>query len=295
MTLIENFLNYIKHEKRYSVHTIRAYGDDLNSFSCFLDNPSDDILLLASVKDIRFWLLKLANENIAPRTYKRKLSSVKAFYRYLLREGRIQKNPAELVMMPKHKNPLPEFLNNTETNQLFEYVFFSNDFKGKRDKLILSIFYSTGIRLSELVNLRIKDIDFSLQHIRVTGKRNKQRIIPIVPLLIDEIKEYLSEIKTRFGSSIKIDKLIITESGTEGYPRMVQRIVTKYLSQVTPSAKKHPHKLRHTFATQMLNNGADLNAVKELLGHASLAATEIYTHNTYEKLKSVYKQAHPRA
>ncbi len=294
MTLSEHFLNYIKHEKRYSAHTIRAYSDDFQAFNSFFGNPSDDKLLKTSAKDVRCWLLELANSGIAPRSYKRKLSSIKAFFRYLLREGNIQTNPADMVIMPKHKNPLPEFLNNTETTNLFENITFSNDFSGKRDKLIMSIFYSTGIRLSELVNLCIKDIDFSLRQIRVTGKRNKQRYIPIGSVLIEEIKNYLIEIESFMGGQYS-DKLIITEKGGAGYPRMIQRIVSKYLSQVTPSEKKHPHKLTHTFATHMLNNGADLNAVKELLGHSSLAATEIYTHNTYEKLKTVYKQAHPRA
>jgi integrase/recombinase XerC len=295
MALIEQFLTYIKHEKRYSANTVRAYGDDILSFGATLPNSSDSELLEITANDIRKWLQGLAEENITPRSYKRKLSSLKAFYKYLLREHKIEKNPADMVIMPKHKNPLPEFLNNTETINLFDYVTFSSDFVGKRDKLILSLFYLTGIRLSELVNLSENDIDFILQNIRVTGKRNKQRIIPIGKQLIEEIKEYKSE-KRRFLEELPVsEKLFITEKGTEIYARMVQRIVGKYLSQVTPSDKRNPHKLRHTFATHMLNNGADLNAVKELLGHASLAATEVYTHNTYEKLKSVYKQAHPRA
>ena len=295
MALIDQFLIYIKHEKRYSVHTVRAYGDDIHSFYNSLDNPSEERLLGASAVDIRHWLQILANQNLTPRSYKRKLSSLKAFYKYLLREQKISKNPAEMVIMPKHKNPLPEFLNTTETINLFDFVTFSDDFSGKRDRLIMTMFYLTGIRLSELVNLCEKDIDFNLQNIRVTGKRNKQRMIPIGYGLISEIKNYQKEKARYFVDKTIPERFFLTENCTEVYPRLIQRVVSKYLSQVTPSDKKHPHKLRHTFATHMLNNGADLNAVKELLGHASLAATEIYTHNTYEKLKSVYKQAHPRA
>lgn len=293
MELLNRFINYITYEKRFSAHTIRAYNDDLSSFLNYHSINSDSGILATNSKDIRYWILHLANSNNSPRSYKRKLSSVKAFYKFLHREGEIKINPSDSVIVPKHQNSLPEFFSSTETINLFDVVVFGNDFEGARDKLILNIFYSTGIRLSELVNLRLKDIDFSLQHISVTGKRNKQRNIPISKSLVEEIKDYINLLNKEFN--FKPDFLFPTNKGNPPYARFIQRLVKKYLSQVTSSEKTNPHKLRHTFATHMLNNGADLNAVKELLGHANLAATEVYTHNTYEKLKSVYKQAHPRA
>lgn len=293
MELLNRFINYITYEKRYSAHTIRAYQDDLHSFLDYSSVNSDIGIIEVDSKHIRYWILYLANSNILPRSYKRKLSSIKAFYKFLHREGEIKINPSDNVIVPKHQNSLPEFFSSTETINLFDIVVFEKNFEGARDKLILNIFYSTGIRLSELVNLKVRDIDFSLQQISVTGKRNKQRNIPIAKNLVSEIQEYIELLKVEFKA--KPDFLFLTNKGNPPYARFIQRTVSKYLGQVTSSEKINPHKLRHTFATHMLNNGADLNAVKELLGHANLAATEVYTHITYEKLKSVYKQAHPRA
>lgn len=293
MELLNRFINYITYEKRYSAHTIRAYSDDLDSFLGFRGIDSDKGIRNVVSKDIRSWILSLANDNLSPRSYKRKLSSVKAFYKFLHREGEILVNPSDNVIVPKHQNPLPEFLSSKETENLFEFVVFEESFSGARDKLILNLFYATGIRLSELLNLKTIDVDFSLQHISVIGKRNKQRNIPLSNELLQEIKGYINILEEEFNGSSKY--LFPTNKGNAPYARFVQRTVAKYLGQVTSSEKTNPHKLRHTFATHMLNNGADLNAVKELLGHANLAATEVYTHNTYEKLKSVYKQAHPRA
>jgi integrase/recombinase XerC len=293
MTLVQRFLDYITYEKRYSVHTVRAYTDDLASFIGSVSTLNN--LAQATSADIRSWLLELANNNISPRSYKRKLSSVKAFYKFLLKEKIVLKNPADSVIMPKHQNPIPEFYSTRETINLFDFVVFPNTYEGIRDKLILGIFYATGIRLSELVSLRVRDIDFSIKNISVTGKRNKQRNIPVSDNLLNAIRNYIIERNKLFEILPGSDYLFLTNKGEVIYPRLVQRMVEKYFSQVTTSEKTNPHKLRHTFATHMLNNGADLNAVKELLGHASLAATEVYTHNSYEKLKSVYKQAHPRA
>ena len=293
MRLTNLFFNYITHEKRYSAHTVRAYIDDIDSFFVFLGGDDESKLLEASSKDVRAWLIQLANSNLAPRSYKRKLSSVKAFYKFLLREGKIKQLPTEAIIVPKHRNPLPEFYSARETINLFDYVVFPDGFIGMRDKLVLHLFYATGMRLSELINLKIRDIDLSLNQLSVIGKRNKQRYIPISNTTIHLLKDYieLREVETIDSK----EYLITTDKGEKCYPKFIQRLVHKYLSQVTTAEKTNPHKLRHTFATHMLNNGAELNAVKELLGHANLAATEIYTHNTYEKLKSVYKQAHPRA
>lgn len=293
MELLNRFIKYITYEKRYSAHTIRAYRDDINSFLSFLERIAVEDFLQVKDKDIRSWVIDLANSNISPRSYKRKLSSVKAFYKFLCHEGVITMNPSGGVIVPKHKAPLPEFLSSGETENLFEYVVFENSFQGKRDKLVLNVFYCTGMRLSELVNLKKQDVDFGLKQISVLGKRNKQRNIPVSDTLLKEIKEYFDLLNKEYHSSFEY--IFPTNKGKPPYSRFIQRLVAKYLGQVTTSEKTNPHKLRHTFATHMLNNGADLNAVKELLGHANLAATEIYTHNTYEKLKSVYKQAHPRA
>lgn len=294
MKLKERFFNYIKHEKRYSAHTVRAYTDDILSFLSFYGDQQEPDFTKVTSTDIRMWLVELANQKISPRTYKRKLSSIKALFKFLLREGVIIKNPTDLVIMPKHQNPLPEFFNLKETQNLFDYVTFNPGFEGVRDKLIISLFYNTGMRLSELVSLRLSDIDFGMQHIKVTGKRNKQRHLPITTSLQSEITVYL-KLREETFQAVGTDRVFLTKRGLPVYERFVQRLVGTYMAQVTTSEKTNPHKLRHTFATHMLNSGADLNAVKELLGHSSLAATEIYTHNTYEKLKSVYKQAHPRA
>lgn len=293
MELLNRFINYITYEKRYSAHTIRAYSDDLDSFLGFREINSDAGIRNVVSKDIRTWVLNLANSNLSPRSYKRKLSSVKAFYKFLHRDGEILINPSDNVIVPKHQNPLPEFLSSKETENLFEIVIFDKTFSGIRDKLMLNLFYSTGIRLSELLHLKVSDVDSGLQQISVIGKRNKQRNIPLSGELLKEINGYISILEEEFNGTSKY--LFTTNKGKAPYARFVQRTVAKYLGQVTSSEKTNPHKLRHTFATHMLNNGADLNAVKELLGHANLAATEVYTHNTYEKLKSVYKQAHPRA
>lgn len=294
MKLIVEFLNYITYEKRLSSHTIRAYKDDLASFFQYLDISTDDGVLNVTGNDIRFWVLFLADSGISPRSYKRKLSSVKTFFKFLFQKGYINNNPISKILFPKFEKPLPNFFSEREIENLFNDGFFGKDFKGQRDKIILELFYFTGIRLSELVNLKILDVDFSLKQISVTGKRNKQRYIPVTNKLLEDIKMYLKIVEEQFGKTPN-GFLVLSNKGGDPYPRMIQRSVEHSLSLVTTSEKKNPHKLRHTFATHLLNNGAELNAVKELLGHANLAATEIYTHNTYEKLKAVYKQAHPRA
>ncbi|MBN2485245.1 MAG: tyrosine-type recombinase/integrase [Bacteroidales bacterium] len=295
MDLTERFLNYIKHEKRYSPNTIRAYTDDIRCFSEFIKVGGGVSLPGVKPAEVRSWLVYLAGTGISARTYKRKLSSVKAFYKFLLREGVIEQMPTEAVIMPKYQNPLPDFFSHNEINALFDNITFNDGFTGKRDKLIMFLFYITGMRLSELINIRLRDVDFSLQHIRVTGKRNKQRAIPVSPGTLKIIDGYIKARGEHLGSFDNNGYLFVKENGEKVYPRMVQKLTSKYLSGATTSEKTNPHKFRHTFATHMLNNGADLNAVKEILGHASLAATEVYTHNTYEKLKSIYKQAHPRA
>ena len=294
MKALHQFIDYLTNEKRFSVHTIRAYREDIKSFYSFLNTELDTQVLQATNSEVRAWLLEFANQSLSARTYKRKLSSLKSFYKFLNKEGLSTHNPTEGVITPRHKKSIPEFFSDKEIVNLFDHVVFPNDYSGVRDKLIMQLFYATGIRLSELVNLKLKQIDVNLQQILVIGKRNKQRNIPVTKSLILEIEQYLHH-RDKVATVDSNDYLFLVKTGKPVYPRLVQRMVNSYLGQVTTSDKKHPHKLRHTFATHMLNNGADLNAVKELLGHANLAATEVYTHNTYEKLRSIYNQAHPRA
>jgi integrase/recombinase XerC len=239
---------------------------------------------------VRSWLVSLGEQRIAPRSVNRKLTSLKTYFRYLLRQGTIEVNPMLKVSAPKIPRRLPLFVEKEKMDLVFSGVDFGEGYPGLRDRVILELFYATGMRLAELVALRDQDIDLSASTIRVTGKRNKERIIPLGNSIRGLLETYMEEKRT-FGNQ----HLFLTDSGKPIYPRMVQRTVSRLLGGVTTLGKKSPHVLRHTFATHLLNNGAELNAVKELLGHASLAATQVYTHNTIEKLKKVYKQAHPRA
>lgn len=289
----ELFLNYIKNQKRYSPHTLRSYSDDLDQFYCFagLDDDNDRIVLVDS-KKIREWVVKLMNENFSSRTINRKLSTLKSFFKYLQREGKIEKNPSAKILSPKNEKKLPSFVNTPQMNTLLDEIEFGDNFKGIRNRLIIDLLYQTGIRLNELVNLKIVDIDKYENGLKVLGKRNKERIIPITGTLKNEIENYL-HLRTEVTDNNHY--LFITEKGNKIYHKLVYRVVRNYLALVTTIDKKSPHVLRHTFATHMLNAGADLNAIKEILGHSNLSATQIYTHNTFEKLKAIYKQAHPRA
>ncbi len=288
------FINYISYEKRYSHHTIHAYQKDLNQFSTYLiEQYQLNDVTKAGHQHIRSWLVYLIEEGISTRSVLRKLSTLKSFYKYLLRNRRIDLNPTLVVVPPKTPSRNPEFIDEENMNDLFEKVDFSNDFSGVRDKLILEVFYATGIRLSELIEIQEADISFHNNTLKVLGKRNKERIIPFTKRMKEQLLIYL-QMKNKNGFEAE-KRLFVTDRGKKMYPRLVYRIVNKYLGLVTTLTKKSPHILRHTFATHMLNRGADLNAIKEFLGHANLAATQIYTHNTVEKLKKIYQQAHPRA
>jgi integrase/recombinase XerC len=291
----ESFLNYLKYEKRYSPHTLRSYLDDIEQFMSYCGfndnsyNPGD-----VDHRMIRSWIVDLVNNNISIRSVRRKISTLKSFYKYLLREGHVSYNPVEKILTPRTDKRLPVFINKKHMDKLLDDIDFGNDFKGVRNKLIIEMFYNTGIRVSELINLKINSINIDELKLRVTGKRNKERIIPFTGVFRDSLQKYLVMRTERYKSGNN-EFLFLTEKGVKMYPKLVYRIVNRYLNLVTTIEKKSPHVLRHTFATHMLNAGADLNAIKELLGHSNLAATEIYTHNTFERLKSIYKQAHPRA
>ncbi|MCK9423975.1 MAG: tyrosine-type recombinase/integrase [Bacteroidales bacterium] len=289
----ERFLAYIQYEKRYSPHTVTAYRNDLEQFFTYLHHQYE----VNGVQDItdqmiRSWLVKLMEEQISPRTINRKLTTLKSFYKFLIRDGVVSLNPMHKITSPKTSRRLPVFIDKEKMDDLLDRTAFDEGYPGVRDKLIIELFYSTGMRLSELVNLKESDIDFHQDTIKVLGKRNKERLIPFSKKMESLLKFYIEEKDRAFGST---DALFLTDKGRNVYPKMVYLLVKRYLSEVTTLDKKSPHVLRHTFATQMLNNGAELNAVKDLLGHANLSATQVYTHNTIEKLKRIYKQAHPKA
>lgn len=289
-------MDYIAYEKRYSQHTINAYRSDLDQFFAFLSqqyNLSD--IYKVDHQLVRSWIVSLMEEGISSRSINRKLTTLKSYFKFLVKEGSIQENPMSRVISPKTSQRLPVFVEQESMEKLFDQVNFGEGYAGSRDRLIIELFYATGMRLSELINLKYSDIDLFKNSFKVTGKRNKQRIIPFTNNLVGLLNEYLEIKKKAFPGEEQEAYLFLTNKGEKLYPKMVYRIVHQYLDQVTTISKRSPHIIRHTFATHMLNNGADLNAIKEILGHANLAATQVYTHNTIEKLKSIYKQAHPRA
>lgn len=289
---IADFIVYLKKEKRFSIHTLTAYQADLENASLYLQQEHElDELKNASSQMLRSWVVFLMEDGLRPKSVNRKISSLKSYFNFLRKKGQLQINPTAKLVSPKVDKPLPIYLKESEVNNIFNELEFSLDFEGQRDRLMLDLFYSSGIRLSELIELKEHDLNQADAQIKVLGKRNKQRIIPIPIAMLDDLLAYI-HLKRSFCSS---PYLFVTDKGKNLYPKFVYRKVNYYLSQVSSLSKKSPHVLRHTFATHMLNNGADLNAIKELLGHANLSATQVYTHNSIEKLKNIYNQAHPRA
>lgn len=293
--MIDSFLSYLIHERRYSPHTVKSYENDLTQFSQFLKSVDSSIALnQVAYPHIRAWIVELVEDKISSRSINRKMASLKAFYKFLVKREISVTNPTQKLKPLKTEKKLPQFVSEAEMVELFDQLTFPEGFVGKRDKLIFEMLYGTGIRLSELINLKIEDVSFYNQTIKVLGKRNKERIIPIPQSIIVKIKDYISSRDEHFSNKI-CKLLLVSDKCEKSYPMMIYRIVNHYLNLVTTSNKKSPHVLRHTFATHLLNKGADLNAVKELLGHTSLAATQVYTHNSIEKLKKTFDQAHPKA
>jgi len=293
---IDKFKRYLEFEKRYSTHTLKAYQKDIEQFFSFLkETYAIESAKLISQVIIRSWLISLKEESISTRTINRKISCLKTFFRFLIKEGEIIDNPMLKILSPKTSKKLPIFIEEEKMEMLFDEVDFGEGFEATRDRLILDILYSTGIRLSELINLKLEDIDFQKYQIKVLGKRNKERIIPFSKGINNLILNYITLKNNYFSNRITDSYLFLSKTGKKAYPKLIYRLVNNYLSKITTLKKLSPHVLRHTFATHMLNNGAELNAIKELLGHANLSATQIYTHNSIDKLKKVYKQAHPRA
>lgn len=289
--MLDSFINYLTNEKRYSIHTITSYKLDLAQFLEFLEVKYDSDLLSANKDFIRSWVVYLLDTGVSERTVNRKISTLRSFYKYLVRHNFVKHNPVDTLVALKTPNRLPSYIRQVELDKLLEDDIFEFSFKGFRDKCILFILFTTGIRLSELIN--VKDKDLSSDSIKVLGKRNKERIIPISTSVKELIAKYINYRAIEFDALNGY--LLLTDKGDKLYEKFVFRKVKYYLSLVTTQKKKSPHVLRHTFATQMLNSGADLNAIKDLLGHSDLSATQVYTHNSVEKLKRIYKQAHPRS
>ncbi len=288
---LKEFLNYIKFEKRYSQHTIISYQNDLEQFFTFLTEYDSPPVQKITATFIRSWLAQLkGEEKLTAKSINRKISTLKSFFKYQLKNGVIKVSPMTTITSPKIGKRLPQFLKESDVETLFQHVEFPDDWDGRSTRLILLLFYNTGIRLSELINLKQSQLDVYNRQIKVLGKGNKERIIPVSADLIKELTDLIAN-----SPGKEIPNVFVTEKGKPLNPRNVYSRVKTYLSAVTTLEKKSPHILRHTFATHLMNNGADLNAVKELLGHSSLAATQVYTHNTIEKLKDVFKKAHPKA
>lgn len=289
-------MDYIAHEKRYSTHTITSYQTDLEQFSIYvkdqyeMEDPSR-----ADHGMVRSWIVTLLESGLSPRSVNRKITTLKSYFRFLIKEGIVTEDPMSRIISPRTSTRLPQFIEEEQMQKLLEEVEFGQGYDGVRDRLIIEMFYHTGMRLTELITLQDRDIDLERDQMKVTGKRNKQRIIPFTRSMRKRLEEYRERRNDQFEGKAPANEFFLTSQGRRLYPRLVYRVVNRYLSLVTTVTRRSPHVIRHTFATHMLNHGADLNAIKDILGHANLSATQVYTHNTIEKLKKAYKQAHPRA
>lgn len=293
--LILSFLDYLRYERNSSDKTVSAYEVDLIQFREFLDDLGFEADFFELSSDVvRMWMVELMDKGYTATSVNRKLSALRSFYKYLIKQGRVEVDPLRRIVGPKMKRPLPAFLKEKEMNNLLNEVEFGSDFGGCRDHLIIEMFYATGMRLSELIGLDDCDVDFCLNLIKVTGKRDKERLIPFGERLRDEMLKYV-ELRDSMVSRCSDAFFVIERNGERLYANLVYGLVKRNLSKVSTLKKKSPHVLRHTFATVMLNHQAELEAVKDLLGHGSLATTQIYTHTTFEELKKEYKRAHPRA
>jgi len=294
-SVIQPFIDSLKFEKRYSPHTIRSYHDDLCQFLAFASVQFGETSIGGFTSPlIRSWLASLKDEKLSARSINRKISSLKSFFKFQIRAGVLETSPMGNIISPKAGKRLPVYVEQKDMETLFRHVEFADDWNGNTDKLFISLFYNTGMRLSELVNLKESQVDEANRTVKVTGKGNKERIIPVSQELVNMIGWYKNEKLVQFENVDRV-YLLVNQKGKKLYTKYVYLKVKQYLGEVSTLDKRSPHVLRHSFATHLTNNGADLNSIKELLGHASLAATQIYTHNSIEKLKEVYKKAHPKA
>tara|TARA_B100000927_G_scaffold59205_1_gene45970 strand:- start:230 stop:1105 length:876 start_codon:yes stop_codon:yes gene_type:complete len=287
------FIKYLRFEKRLSENTVISYETDLNQFlSFYKEYSTSQKIEKVDKRTIRSWIVKLSLSNLSAKSINRKIASLKSFFKFLVKRDLIKKNPSSHVTSLKTDQKIPTFIKEKDINFLFKNIDVKEDFTGQRDLLILELLYGTGIRISELINIKISDINFAKKEIKVVGKRNKERIIPMHNNAIYQTKKYL-QLAEKEGYENQY--LLITKKGEKIYPMLINRIVKKHLSTLINSKKYNPHLLRHTFATHILNKGGDLNSIKDLLGHSSLAATQVYTHNSIEKLKETFNSSHPRA
>ena len=294
--MVETFLKFIQFEKRYSPHTLLSYRNDLDQFSLYLSQNFPQFAIQeVEYKIIRSWIVSLVENKISPRSVNRKIASLRSFYKFLRQRDYITNDPSRKIKILKTEKQLPSFVKEVDIIKLLDHLKFEEDFEGYRDKVLMELLYGTGMRLSEIINTKSSDINAFDHTIKVLGKRNKERLIPFSNNLATVIDGYNDKREECFGEASVEDYLIVTNNGKKSYPMFIYRTVRKYLELFTSVDKKSPHVLRHTFATHLVNKGADLNAVKDLLGHANLAATQIYTHNSMEKLKKVFEQAHPKA
>jgi integrase/recombinase XerC len=292
---LQAYLDYLRFEKRYALPTIESYASDLNFLFIFLKEQYEcEGLPDIQAPMIRGWLASMKEQGHSSKSINRRISAVKSFYRFLLRKGWVNTNPAALLVAPKIAKRLPVYVEKKDMETLFSYVSFPDDWKGRVEKMIFMLFYATGMRLSELTGLKEEQVDMSRRQLKILGKGNKERFIPMEESLYQALTEYRQEKKTLLPELESV-YLLVQENGKPLQPRYVQTVIKKYLEMVTTIEKKSPHVLRHSFATHLMNNGADLNAVKALLGHSSLAATQVYTHNTIEKLKDIHAKAHPKS
>ncbi len=294
--MIDSFINYLEYEKRSSNHTVLAYRKDLEQAQEFV-NSSFSIQNLSECThpELRAWIIDLVEQGLSQTTVNRKLATLRSYFKFLMRSRLIQKDPTYKLRSLKTPKKLPEFIQETTIESVLEAEVYENSFEGFRDRMVMEFLYLTGVRLSELISLKWKELNLHEAQVKVLGKRQKERIIPITKSLERNIVSYKKVFEERFSKIEGNEYFIVTNSGEKSYAMMIYRIVRKYLDLFAQNTKRSPHLLRHTFATHLLNKGADLNAVKDLLGHANLAATQVYTHNTMEKLKAVFDQAHPKA
>ena len=291
---IKSFIDYLQLEKKYSLNTVKAYENDIKSFSKFNKKEfGQSSLNKANYSQIRSWIIKLVESKISNRSINRKISSLNTYYKFLLKIEEIKENPLDNHKALKTKKTIQLPFSEKEVINALDINNFKDSYEGKRDRLIIEMLYSTGIRRIELVGIKLKDLDFSSSRIKVLGKRNKERFIPMLESTILLVKEYL-DYRSELNRIKDKDFLFLTSKGEKIYENLVYRITNKYFDYVSSKVKKSPHILRHSFATHLLNNGADLNAVKDLLGHSSLAATQVYTNRSIEEIKKVYSNTHPR-